>query len=171
MASAAGSTLSSIGADLSVSISFAVASEFIQAAREAQLGDDELAAILVSIVVGVTSLRSLVLRWVKELTESSAKARYELAKNEALSRGSQEHEAEAFALITRKNIGGSQQRGLLEFVSLLLSIAQSITLSICVQVLAVSVKTNATTRLLRVTTLLGVVVFFVFFESVTMKRL
>jgi len=170
MASAAGSTLSSIGADLSVSISFSVASEFIQAAREAQMGDDELAAILVTIVVGVTSFRSLVGRWIKEMSESSAHTRYDLAKKDALSREMDEAEAEAFAVTIRNNPEGSQ-RGLLEFVSLLLSIAQSITLSICVQVLAFSVKSNATTRLLRVTTLLGVVVFFVFFESVTMRRL
>ena len=153
-----------------MSISFTVASEFIQAAREAQIGDDELAAILVTTVVGVTSFRSLVGRWIKDMAASSLQTRYELAKKDALSRGVQEEEAEAFAVTIRKSPVGSQ-RGLLEFVSLLLSIAQSITLSICVQVLAVSVKSNATTRLLRVTTLLGVVVFFVFFESVTMKRM
>jgi hypothetical protein len=170
MSSIAGTTLSGIGADLSVSISFSVASEFIAAAREAQMGDDELAAILVTVVVGVTSLRGLVSRWGNDLATSSADSRYALAKEDALSRGMDAQEAEAFAVTVRNNTGNSQ-RGLLEFVSLLLSIAQSITLSICVQVLAYSVKSNGTTRMLRVTTLLGVVVFFVFFESATMRRL
>ena len=169
MAGVTNSALSSIGADLSVSISFSVASEFIAAAREAQMGDDELVSILVTIVVGVTSLRGLVDRWNKELTDASSVRQYESVKADALSRGLTEESAEAFAVKTRNNGAGSQ-RGFLEFVSLLLSIAQSITLSICVQVLAFSVKANSSTRILRVTTLLGVVVFFVFFESATMRR-
>ena len=164
-----GSALSSIGADLSVSISFSVANEFITAARESQMGDDELVAILVTIVVAVTSLRGLFAKLIKELDETSLSKRYESAKQDASKRGLSESDAEAFAVTTRNNTDGSQ-RGLLEFVMLLLSIAQSITLSICVQVLAFSVKNNATTRMLRVTTLLGVVVFFVFFESATQRR-
>ena len=164
-----GSALSSIGADLSVSISFSVANEFIAAARESQMGDDELVAVLVTIVVGVTSTRGLFSRWIKELDATSSTRRYESAKTDALNRGLTEDDAEAFAVTTRNSTDGSQ-RGLLEFMLLLLSIAQSITLSICVQVLAFSVKNNSTTRVLRVTTLLGVVVFFVFFESATQRR-
>ena len=139
----ASSALSNLGADLSVSISFSVANELIAAAREAQLGDDELVAILVTTVVVVTSVKQLI------------------------DRGSR-----ALASGVVKNGDGTEepQRGLLEFVSLMFSIAQRITLSIEVQVLAYSVRVNQPSRVVRVTTLLGVVVFFVFFESATTRR-
>lgn len=144
------SALSNLGADLSVSISFSVANEFIGAARDAQLGDDELVAILVSIVVLVTSVKRLVDRLSKRIAEGEAKKRRDGSPT------TEEVEEE--------------QRGLLEFISLMLSIAQRITLSISVQVLAYSVKVNQPSRLVRVTTLLGVVVFFVFFESATTRK-
>jgi hypothetical protein len=67
--------------------------------------------------------------------------------------------------------GEEPQRGLLEFVSLMLSIAQRIVLAISVQVLAFSVRVNQPSRVVRVTTLLGVVVFFVFFESATTRKM
>jgi hypothetical protein len=144
----ASSALSNLGADLSVSISFSVANEFIGAARESQMGDDELVAVLVTTVVVVTSAKRLVDRLSVWLTNGAAK------KEDDVSVSSQ----------------GEAQRGLLEFVSLMLSIAQRITLSISVQVLAYSVKANQPSRLVRVTTLLGVVVFFVFFESAATRK-
>lgn len=128
--------LGNIASDLSVSISFSVANEFLGAAREAQMGDDELVAALVTTVVAVTSAK----RFVEKLSSRIKKR------------------------------DGDEQRGLFEFVALMLSIAQRITLSISVQVLAVSVRVNQPSRLVRVTTLLGVVVFFVFFESAATRR-
>ena len=138
------SALSNLGADLSVSISFSVANEFIGAAREAQMGDEELVAVLVTTVVVVTSIRRLVDRASRFLASTQ-----------------NVDEAEA---------DEEQQRGLLEFISLMLSIAQRIALSISVQVLAYSVKANQPSRIVRVITLLGVVVFFVFFESATTRK-
>lgn len=134
----ASSALSNLGADLSVSVSFVVANEFLAAANEAQMGDEELVALLITVVVVVTSAKRLVDRSSKMLTERSS--------------------------------GEEQSRGLLEFISLLLSITQRISLSISVQVLAVSVKANQPSRLIRVITLLGVVVFFVFFESAATRH-
>lgn len=146
------SALSNLGADLSVSISFSVANEFIGAAREAQMGDDELVAVLVTVVVVVTSIKRLVdkaSRWIA--SNAGKKDDGDAADDDTAA-------------------SEEQQRGLLEFISLMLSIAQRITLSISVQVLAYSVKTNQPSRLVRVTTLLGVVVFFVFFESAATRR-
>lgn len=140
--------LSHLGADLSVSISFTVANEFIGAAREAQVGDDELVAILVTVVVAVTSLRGTVDRLSKRITSG--------AKKRALESGSV--------------VDVEDSRGILEFILLMLSIVQRIALSVSVQVLAVSVRANQPSRLVRVTTLLGVVVFFVFFESAATRR-
>jgi hypothetical protein len=146
------SALSNLGADLSVSISFSVANEFIGAAREAQMGDDELVAVLVTVVVVVTSIKRLVDKASRWIASSAGKR--------------DDGDAVDDAAVASEE----QQRGLLEFVSLMLSIAQRITLSISVQVLAYSVKTNQPSRLVRVTTLLGVVVFFVFFESAATRR-
>ena len=139
---AASSALSHLGADLSVSISFTVAREFIDAAREAQLGDEELVAVLVTAIVLVTALKRGVDSWSRRLSTASAKR-----------------------IADDASVTVEKSRGILEFSSLLLSIIQSITLSICVQVLAVSVRANQPSRIVRVTTMMGVVVFFVFFES------
>jgi len=146
------SALSNLGADLSVSISFSVANEFIGAAREAQMGDDELVAVLVTVVVVVTSIKRLVDKASRWIASSAGK------------------KDDGDAADDDTAASEEQQRGLLEFISLMLSIAQRITLSISVQVLAYSVKTNQPSRLVRVTTLLGVVVFFVFFESAATRR-
>ena len=146
------SALSNLGADLSVSISFSVANEFIGAAREAQMGDDELVAVLVTVVVVVTSIKRLVDKASRCIASNAGK------------------KDDGDAADDDTAASEEQQRGLLEFISLMLSIAQRITLSISVQVLAYSVKTNQPSRLVRVTTLLGVVVFFVFFESAATRR-
>lgn len=138
--------LSNLGADLSVSISFSVANEFIGAARDSQMGDDELVAVLVTIVVVVTSAKRLVDRLSNWIASSK--------------------KVDDGALVQHEE----KQRGLIEFISLMLSIAQRIALSISVQVLAYSVKVNQPSRIVRVTTLLGVVVFFVFFESAAARR-
>ena len=160
--------LSNLGSDLSVSISFSVANEFIEAARDAQLGDDELVAVLLVIVVAVTSIKGFVDRQAADAREASNKRIRASAKAEATSLGLKtsdfdEHVAAAVTL-------ADNSRGLLEFASLMLSITQRITLSISVQVLAYSVKANQPSRIVRVTTLLGVVVFFVFFESAATRR-
>lgn len=160
--------LSNIGSDLSVSISFSVANEFLESAREAQFGDEELVAVLLVIVVAVTSVKGFVDRQILDARDISHKRIRASAKAEATSRGLTESElahqvesAIAFA---------DSSRGLREFTSLMLSIIQRITLSISIQVLAYSVKVNQPSRLVRVTTLLGVVVFFVFFESASTRK-
>lgn len=144
--------LSNIGADLSVSISFNVANELIAWGREEQLGDDELVALLVAIVVAVTTAKRGVDKLSTRLKLEAIKKR-----DDAVALGG--------------NDVDEKQRGLLEFASLMLSIAQRIALSISVQVLAFSVRLNQSSRLVRITTLLGVVSFFVFFESAANRRL
>lgn len=148
MSGVASDALSHLGADLSVSISFTVAGEFLSAAREAQIGDDELVAILVTVVVAVTTLRRAVDRLSKWITS-----------------GVNKRASESESVVDVDN-----SRGILEFILLMLSIVQRIALSVSVQVLAVSVRANQPSRLVRVTTLLGVVVFFVFFESAATRR-
>lgn len=119
------------------------------------MGDDELVAVLVTVVVVVTSIKRLVDKASRWIASSAGK----------------KDDGDAVDAVDDAAVASEeQQRGLLEFISLMLSIAQRITLSISVQVLAYSVKTNQPSRLVRVTTLLGVVVFFVFFESAATRR-
>lgn len=128
-------SLSAVGADLSVSVSFSVASELVDAAREAQIGDDELVAILVAVVVILSTVQRSVSKFAKWL---SSKLQSE-----------------------------SEQRGIVEFSLLLLGIAQRIALSLTVQILALSVRANQPSRLVRVLSLLSAVSLFIFFEVST----
>lgn len=132
----ASAALTSLGADLSVSISFVVANELVAGARELQVGDDELVAMLVAFVVVISSAQ----RGLKSISGDGDE-------------------------------NSSHRRGMLDFVLLLLSIAQRIGLSIAVQLLAMSVRATAPSRLARVLTLLSAVVFFLFFESATSRRI
>jgi len=128
-------SLSAVGADLSVSVSFSVASELVDAAREAQIGDDELVAILVAVVVILSTAQRSVSKFSNWL---------------ALKMHSE-----------------SGQRGVVEFSLLLLGIAQRIALSLTIQILALSVRANQPSRLVRILSLLSAVSLFIFFEVST----
>jgi hypothetical protein len=60
-------------------------------------------------------------------------------------------------------LGGSF--GMLDFVGIFVEIAQRISMSVCVQLLAGNVHTQQPLRSVRIVTLLGVAVFFVFLQS------
>ena len=149
----ANTAFSALGSDLTVSISFSVALEFVGAAREAQLTDDELTALLVAIVIAVTSAKGFC---DKQIALALARER-EIIKKES------GDESSNLVLSTGN-------RGLLEFVSLLLSILQRIGLSVSIQVLSLSVRASQVARWSRILTLLGVVAFFVFLESAAVSR-
>ena len=166
---ATAATLSTLGSDLSVSISFNIATEFLSAAREAQLGDDELVAVLIAIVVALTSLSRFVEARIDRATKGATARAEELADAEAKIKGLTVEDRNALVSSIMREFKAS--RGSLQFLSLMLSIAQRISLSIAVQVLAFSVKSNQPSRVVRVTTLLGVVVFFLFFESAVTRRI
>ena len=128
-------SLSAVGADLSVSVSFSVASELVDAAREAQIGDDELVAILVAVVVILSTAQRSVSKFLKWLAS--------------------------------KLHSETGQRGVVEFSLLLLGIAQRIALSLTIQILALSVRANQPSRLVRILSLLSAVSLFIFFEVST----
>ena len=142
---------SALGSDLTVSISFSVALEFVGAAREQQLADDELTAILVAIVIALTSLKSF----------TDAQIARALARECEIVKRSK---GDGVVVISDGN------RGVLEFASLLLSILQRIGLSVSIQVLSLSVRAAQVSRWSRILTLLGVVSFFIFLESAAMSR-
>ena len=135
------SALASLGADVSLSVGYLVASELLGAADELQIGADELTSILVAgTVVVTTSMKALdrLSSWVaKKVGDSN---------------------------VDRSDDDDS--RGILDFSKLLLSIIQRVLISVTIQVLSLSVRSNADlSRSTRILTLLGCVTFFLFFES------
>lgn len=137
--------LSALGGDLTFAISFAVANELLASAKDAQLGDAEL--------IGVILLSSI---FFSALPKALLLAR-----------------AEALRIVARWK-GGKPPKytdvevsnaGILAFIGIFLRIAQRISLSVCVQLLTASVQATQPLRAVRVLTLLGTAVFFLFLES------
>lgn len=161
MAAATTAALSGLGSDLSVSISFNVALELVNAAREAQLGDEELVTVLVLLVVVITVAKSFVSGRLTE-ARTVTRRRVEKLAEERAARDSSFPKTEFVESSMRTY---DESRGLLSFFELLLSLAQRIAVAVAIQVLAVSVKSGAPSRTVRITTLLGVVLFFLFLEQ------
>ena len=161
MTDATTAALSSLGSDLSFSISFLAASELVEAAKEGQLADAELVAVMLFVVVVVSVLKGVVSRQVADaLKRRTVKINGEIAADV--------DEAER-ELLVQKALQ-EQSKSLLEFVLLLLLVVQRIVLSLTVQVVAVSVRSTSASRAVRVISLLSLVLFFLFLDSSTGRR-
>lgn len=145
--------LGSLGSDLAFSVSFGIANELLDAAKEAHLSEDELIAIVLALSVLLAAVPSTFVAMRKEWRK------YRGGNKASESSG-------------KDGKGGSdgsgapvQPSGLLEFASLLLRMAQRISLSICVQLVASNVRSRQPLRSVRVVSLLAVSIFFLFLES------
>ena len=146
MPPAASESLSALGGDLTLSVAFAIANELLAAAKDAELSDAELIGVVLSTSIVLTAVPNAV--W--------------LARTEV-------------AALWSKRCGGKDTHspdpdvelssGMLSFIALFVRVAQRISMSICVQLVAANVTTQQPLRVVRVLTLLGVAVFFVFLES------
>lgn len=143
--------LGSLGSDLAFSVSFGIATELLDAAKEAHLSEDELIGIVLALSVLLAALPSTFIAVYKELRK------YRDGNKALASAGN----------------GGSSGNGrpmppppgILEFASLLLRMAQRISLSVCVQLVATNVRSRQPLRSVRVVSLLAVSIFFLFLES------
>lgn len=142
----ASDALSALGGDLTLSISFAVAHELLDAARDAELGEAELIGIVLSTSIVLSALPNVL--WL---------ARTEVVVAWAVYKGQKPP--------IRPNEKDGEVSGLLAFLALFVRVAQRISMSICVQLIAANVQVQQPLRVVRVITLLGVAVFFVFLES------
>lgn len=175
-------TLSSIGSDLSVSVSFNIANELLDAANDAQLGQDELIALVVGFTIVFSALQArmeALLRARRRLVVTRARADAEGMIAEL--RAARESSEPAYALplwgkqdelyikeAERSALAKLQdRRSALDFGALIVSICQRIFLAISIQLLAASVRTQQPSRLVRTISLVGLAVFFVFVESLT----
>ena len=167
-------TLSSIGSDLSVSVSFNIANELLEAAHDEQLSEDELISLVLGFAIIFSAIQS---RLNKALGERKAavarsartKARDAVAKLvevrpelSGLLDDSFVRDAERTAVEELAN-----KRSSLDFLALLVSICQRILVAISVQLLAASVKAQQPSRLVRTVSLVGLSLFFVFLEALT----
>jgi hypothetical protein len=176
------SLLSSIGSDLSVSVSFNIARELLEGANDLQMGEDELIGLVLGFAMVAAALQSRLSKALRDRqSRVVAKARSEAEELIAGLRakelfappvekmplwGKQDElyvkEAERAALAKLQD-----RRSVLDFASLLVSICSRILIAISIQLLAASVRAQQQSRVVRTVSLIGLAVFFVFVESLS----
>lgn len=160
----AAGALSSIGSDLSISISFQVASELIEAGKEGQLREDELVGIVLALAIMLTAVRSM-LSFIRSKNRGAAVAWAEKYAHEKwdCSNGTKEE------FVSRKRTAAVEkfdsEKTVLDFLLLFVGIATRISLSVTVQLLAAAARSRQSVRPARVLTLISLSVFFVYLES------
>ncbi len=164
--------LSSIGSDLSVSVSFNIARELLDAANDEQMGEDELIGLVLGFAIIFSALQSRLNRMLSERRASvinlaRAQARKRLSERSASEKFTPEFassvENEAVRQLSNKRSG-------LDFAALLINILQRILVAISIQLLAASVRSQQESRLVRTVSLIALAVFFVFIESLTDRQ-
>ena len=183
--------LSSIGSDLSVSVSFSIANELLSAANDEQLSEDELIGLVLGFTIVFTALQTrlgseLEKRRHRIVSDAKAKARERLStlKKDLHTPPRPSSDVEATAMLLEQLTAEFEEsfiseagraaldkladrRSMLDFLHLLVSICQRITVAISVQLLAASVRAQQPSRLVRTVSLIGLATFFVFVESLT----
>lgn len=124
-------------------MSFGIARELLDAAKDAQLGDEELIAVVLALSVVLGALP----RTVKLAYTEFAKNGWFGLSIKPLTKSS-------------RNVSG-----ILAFITLLVDIARRISVSITVQLLAANVRARQPQRAVRIVSLLAVAVFFLFLEA------
>ena len=167
-------TLSSIGSDLSVSVSFNIANELLEAAHDEQLSEDELISLVLGFAIIFSAIQSRLNKALGDRRAAVARSAREKARDavaklvtvkpelSGLLDESFMREAERTAVEELAN-----KRSSLDFLALLVSISQRILVAISIQLLAASVKAQQPSRLVRTVSLVGLAMFFVFLESLT----
>jgi hypothetical protein len=171
--------LSSIGSDLSVSVSFNIASELLDAAKDEQIAPDEL----ISLVLGFAIIFSAVQARLNKALDDRRKSVLERARSKARERVSELKKLHGDALgglFTEAFVHAAEhaavselatKRSGLDFLALVVNILQRIFVAISVQLLAASVRSQQDSRLVRTVSLIGLAIFFVFVESLTTRHM
>jgi hypothetical protein len=182
---AATGALTSIGSDLSVSVSFQVASELLDAAKETDMREDELVGLVLGVSIALSALKKLLEYTRLERRRASIKA-VEKKALEQLAPAVQLRAGEASALtkedkaqvdeciskaVIREKTRLRSERSLLDFALLFTSIATRIAFAVTVQLLAASARARQASRGARILSLMGLAVFFVFVESSAERRI
>ncbi len=168
-----------------MSVSFNIARELLSAANDEQINEDELIGLVLGFTIVFAALQArlsteLDRRRVRLVADAKQAARDRVMSLRAqltvaggengvlLQRVTEEFEEsfvnEAGRVAVEKL---ADRRSILDFLFLLVSICQRITVAISVQLLAASVKAQQPSRLVRTVSLVGLATFFVFVESLT----
>lgn len=171
-------TLSSIGSDLSVSVSFNIANELLEAAHDEQLAADELISLVLGFAIICTAVQSRLNKALDDRRKSAIASARKRAQEEVASIRERlgpdvstlfdqgfVHAAE-HAAVNELAI----KRSGLDFLALVVNILQRILVAISVQLLAASVRAQQQSRLVRTVSLIGLAIFFVFVESLTNRH-
>ncbi len=172
-------TLSSIGSDLSVSVSFNIAHELLDAAEDEQLAADELISLVLGFAIICTAVQS---RLNKALDDRRASAIASARKRAHADVASIKERLgpEIGTLFDEGFMRAAEQaavnelatkRSGLDFLALVVNILQRILVAISVQLLAASVRAQQQSRLVRTVSLIGLAIFFVFVESLTTRHM
>lgn len=138
----ADSALGNLGSDLAFSVSFGIGRELLDAAKDAQLSEDELIAAVLVLSIVMTALPML----------------FSVATREVRLRG-------CFGLKPLPHKLSSTESGLVAFGALLVDMARRIAISLAVQLLAANVRAKQPNRAVRIVSLLSVAIFFLFLEA------
>ena len=171
-------TLSSIGSDLSVSVSFNIAHELLDAAKDEQLAADELISLVLGFAIILTAVQSRLSKALADRRASAIASARQRAQEEVAA-VKRKLGPEIGTLFDEGFMKAAEQaavnelatkRSGLDFVALVVDILQRILVAISVQLLAASVRAQQESRLVRTVSLIGLAVFFVFVESLTTRH-
>lgn len=145
----ADTALGSLGADVSFAVAYSIASELLEAAHEAAVSEDELVAVVLALSIVLGSLP----RGAKALLQEARERRWlGLSPPDVQADGGEQ-------------VAPAAPSGLAHFAVLLLSIAQRISTSTAIQLLARGVSSHQPYRAARVVSLLSVSLFFLFLDA------
>lgn len=170
--------LNSIGSDLSVSVSFNIARELLDAANDEQIAPDELISLVLGFAIIFTAVQSSLTRALGDRRKSVIEAARSTAR-ERVSELKKVHGEELGDFFTEGFVQAAEhaavselatKRSGLDFVALVVNILQRIFVAISVQLLAASVRSQQESRLVRTVSLIGLAIFFVFVESLTSRH-
>mgnify|MGYP004110755835 CR=1 FL=1 len=171
-------TLSSIGSDLSVSVSFNIAHELLDAAHDEQLAADELISLVLGFAIIFSAVQSRLNKVLEDRRRSAIAAARKRAQEEVAS-VKLKLGPEIGLLFNEGFMQAAEQaavnelatkRSGLDFLALVVNILQRILVAISVQLLAASVRAQQQSRLVRTVSLIGLAIFFVFVESLTNRH-
>ncbi len=172
-------TLSSIGSDLSVSVSFNIAHELLDAADDEQLAADELISLVLGFAIICTAVQSRLNKALEDRRKSAITSARRKAQ-EGVEAIKKLHGDAVGDIITEGFVHAAEhaavselasKRSGLDFLALVVNILQRILVAISVQLLAASVRAQQESRLVRTVSLIGLAIFFVFVESLTTRHL
>ena len=159
------SALSSLGSDLSVSVSFTIARELLEGAQEASISEDELVGIVLSVSIIFTAIENLIGSRLRNNLEKA------VAKAEKMQRQKNVSESEVVSAAKEEKKKLLSQKSGLDFLQNLVSIARQVSFAIAIQLLAASARAKEPSRTVRILSLISLVIFFLFVSSNGQRRI